>query len=261
MKKILCILLMLCVLMAGCSFSKENQKESEKAVKLLKGFANTSNTVNTVKNVNKDYIVPAVKLLDEYRAEEKKLLAARPKDDKVYEDLAKIAEGKYLPKLREYQKAVKDIPVMKMTSPYFYYAKRYCDLMVNRLDRVVQIAKEKDAKKLGGMKWYLGFMDRRHFVEVHYGYQREYSLFTRGKETYELNMANFGKLRKGQTYEQIMDIFKMPGEFMPNVRETRGKSIISHQVGIWQIDGRWVAVEFQNNRATWWRQYRIDGWM
>lgn len=236
MKKFsLCLLVLLVMIMAGCSFE---------------------NTKSSVKRIDKDLVGPAVTMLDEYRKVEKETLKAKP-GIVGYQELAKKAEAE-IPKLKEAQEKIKSQQVIKMTDGYLHYANLYIERIIARMETVVKAGKD-GAGKLKAHQAMMRLLDGRQLVEAKFGYERERKLLLENKESYQFTEAYFKRIKKGQTYEQIMGLFHMPGTFLPVIKETRNGKGVTHQPVIWQLNDSWVYVDFVNGRAETWKGPKLDG--
>lgn len=229
------LLLVLLVAMAGC---------------------NMENTVSRVKRVDTELVGPAVKVLEEFRRKEKETLKAKP-GLAGYQVMAKLAEAE-LPRLKEIQEKLKAEPVIKMTDSYLYFSRLYVDRIIVRLETVVKAGTD-GAAKLRNHQGMLRLLDGRLLAEAKLGYDRERNMLLDKRESYQLTSAYVKHLKKGQTYEQVMWLFRMPGTFMPVIREVRGGKTVTHQPVIWQHEERLVYVDFVNGKAESWKCQRPDG--
>lgn len=81
-------------------------------------------------------------------------------------------------------------------------------------------------------------------------YQNEYSLLVSNKGTYELTLANFNKIHKGDTYLKVANTFKMPGK-LKNSMESNHAFIGNRLLEVyeWENDGGYVKIMFENGKV------------
>lgn len=81
-------------------------------------------------------------------------------------------------------------------------------------------------------------------------YQNEYSLLVNNKSTYELTLANFKKIHKGDFYMRVANTFKMPGK-LKNSMESNTPLIGNRLLEVyeWENDGGYVKIMFENGKA------------
>ena len=81
-------------------------------------------------------------------------------------------------------------------------------------------------------------------------YENESSKIIFGKGTYELNLNNFKKIHKGDSYLRVASLFKMPGQ-LTNSNESN-TALIGHRKlehYYWEDNGALVRIMFENDKV------------
>lgn len=81
-------------------------------------------------------------------------------------------------------------------------------------------------------------------------YKNEYSLLVNNKSTYELTLANFKKIHKGDIYMKVANTFKMPGK-LSNSMESNSPLIGNRLLEVyeWNDGDAYVKIMFENGKA------------
>ena len=80
--------------------------------------------------------------------------------------------------------------------------------------------------------------------------RNEMSLATKGVSTYELTLANYRKIKKGDAYSKVVGIVSMPGQ-LTNSSESNnrliGRRVLEHYV--WKNGDAYMRIMFENGKA------------
>lgn len=88
-------------------------------------------------------------------------------------------------------------------------------------------------------------------------YDNEYSKITTGKGTYELTLANFQKIHKGDTYQKVAETFKMPGVLKSSSSSQLSYGLHTLNTWEWELNDSRVSIIFENNKAELIHQFNL----
>lgn len=226
MKKLTVLLLsLLCLFTVACG----GPSAKEEAERLHKDH------MLATKAMWNDDFVPKLKKIHNEIPEEKKDVEA-----------AKLAE-EYKPKL---EKAYKKIQAETVQEQNKHLSELIQMQDKNSLEFLNLLIVLKDKQNLKQQNWNQDFANvTMRLFNTKLEYDNEYSKITTGKGTYELTLANFQKIHKGDTYQQVAETFKMPGTLVRSNNAQISGEYYYEQDFEWRIDDAKVFVSFDRGKA------------
>lgn len=234
MKKLTVLLLsLLCLLTVACG----GPSAKEEAERLHKEH------MLATKAMWNDDFVPKLKKIHNEIPEEKKDVEA-----------AKLAE-EYKPKL---EKAYKKIQAEKVQEQNKHLSELIQMQDKNSLEFLNLLIVLKDKQNLKQQNWNQDFANlTMRFFNTKLEYDNEYSKITTGKGTYELTLANFQKIHKGDTYQQVAETFKMPGVLRSSNSTQLSYGPHTLDTWEWELNDSRVDIIFENNKANLIHQFNL----
>lgn len=253
--KIIIYLLVIASLCSGCSSLKIAGRFIENPVEKLRYDMLKGSTKSQVDKWQDDIALPGIDIYDNF-IEEYKVIQKSGKKDQI--EIAKNLQNRAnadAKKLHNLRKKLDNIESIKLNDEYLYYTRLMLERMAERLECIEKQAFLKESKEIIRYRdrgWYL---ERRLVWEARYGSENAASVILQGKSKHRFN--NAGAIKKGHSYESVMHILKMPGEWLPDINEKTGNKIVTHRQSVW-IDGEQVIyVDFIDGRASKWKFMRI----
>jgi hypothetical protein len=234
MKKIaVFIMLALCLLTVACG----GPSPKEEAERLHKEHALTTRAIWN------DNFVPKLKKIHKEIPDEKKDVEA-----------AKLAE-EYKPKLED---AYKKIQAEKVQEQNKHLSELIQMQDKNSLEFLNLLIVLKDKQNLKQQNWNQDFANvTMRLFNTKLEYDNEYSKITTGKGTYELTLANFQKIHKGDTYQQVAETFKMPGVLKGSSTSQLSYGPHTLDTWEWELNDSRVDIIFENNKANLIHQFNL----
>lgn len=234
MKKLTVLLLsLLCLFTVACG----GPSAKEEAERLHKDH------MLATKAMWNDDFVPKLKKIHNEIPEEKKDVEA-----------AKLAE-EYKPKL---EKAYKKIQAEKVQEQNKHLSELIQMQDKNSLEFLNLLIVLKDKQNLKQQNWNQDFANvTMRLFNTKLEYDNEYSKITTGKGTYELTLANFQKIHKGDTYQQVAETFKMPGVLRSSNSTQLSYGPHTLDTWEWELNDSRVDIIFENNKANLIHQFNL----
>lgn len=234
MKKLTVLLLsLLCLFTVACG----GPSAKEEAERLHKDH------MLATKAMWNDDFVPKLKKIHNEIPEEKKDVEA-----------AKLAE-EYKPKL---EKAYKKIQAEKVQEQNKHLSELIQMQDKNSLEFLNLLIVLKDKQNLKQQNWNQDFANvTMRLFNTKLEYDNEYSKITTGKGTYELTLANFQKIHKGDTYQQVAETFKMPGVLRSSNSTQLSYGPHTLDTWEWELNDSMVDIIFENNKANLIHQFNL----
>ena len=91
-----------------------------------------------------------------------------------------------------------------------------------------------------------------NFIDLSLAFDNEMSLVTKGKSTYELTLANYRKIHKGDAYAKVCRLVKMPGTLTNSMESSLpliGKRVLEHYV--WNLRFYYLMNQLQHLILKW----------
>ena len=89
-----------------------------------------------------------------------------------------------------------------------------------------------------------------NYIEEQMRLRNEMSLATKGTSTYELTLANYRKIKKGDAYSKVVSMVAMPGQ-LTNSSESNnrliGRRVLEHYV--WKNGDAYMRIMFENGKV------------
>lgn len=190
-----------------------------------------------------DDFVPKLKKIHNEIPEEKKDVEA-----------AKLAE-EYKPKL---EKAYKKIQAETVQEQNKHLSELIQMQDKNSLEFLNLLIVLKDKQNLKQQNWNQDFANvTMRLFNTKLEYDNEYSKITTGKGTYELTLANFQKIHKGDTYQQVAETFKMPGVLRSSNSTQLSYGPHTLDTWEWELNDSRVDIIFENNKANLIHQFNL----
>lgn len=233
MKKFVFLLVViLCCILTACATAPQKISAKDEAIKLDKEYCQQAEAIYNAMSDEHD------KIWKEYGS-------GRENDLKI----AAITEEKYKPQIDDLvnkfnsekieNRSVKDLISKKLKAEQdginvFVAAKKAKGMSESEYD---EFSKE--------VMFNLGQARNLDFE-----YKNEYSLLVNNKSTYELTLANFKKIHKGDIYLKVANTFKMPGK-LKNSMESNHAFIGNRLLEVyeWENDGGYVKIMFENGKV------------
>ncbi len=220
------LLLLICVLLTACG----GPTAKEEAQRLDKEYMQVSTTL-----FKEEYI----KKLDA-------ILANKPTSEQ--DALTVALSEEYKPKFIELQKKL-------MAEKPQSSNKKLFDLLLVQLKNQNNILEHfillKDKNTLNKNNYQAdGLVLGQAMLNTGLEYNNEYSMITTGKGTYDLTLANYQRVHKGDDYRTIAKLFKMPGTLTTS--NESNMALIGHRkldVYIWEQNNVMVKIMFENGKA------------
>lgn len=234
MKKIaVFMLLALCLLTVACG----GPSAKEEAERLHKDHTLATRVIWN------DNFVPKLQKIHKELPEEKKDTEA-----------AKLAE-EYKPKLEE---AYKKIQAEKVQDTNKHLSELIQQQDKNSLEFLNLLIMLKDKQNIKEQNWQQDFANvTMSLFNTKLEYNNEYSKLTTGKGTYELTLANFQKIHKGDTYQKVAETFKMPGVLKSSSSSQLSYGTHTLNTWEWQLNDSRVYIIFENNKAELIHQFNL----
>lgn len=234
MKKLTVLLLsLLCLFTVACG----GPSAKEEAERLHKDH------MLATKAIWNDDFIPKLKKIHKEIPEEKKDVEA-----------AKLAE-EYKPKLED---AYKKIQAEKVQEQNKHLSKLIQMQDKNSLEFLNLLIVLKDKQNLKQQNWNQDFANvTMRLFNTKLEYNNEYSKITTGKGTYELTLANFQKIHKGDTYQQVAETFKMPGVLRSSNSTQLSYGPHTLDTWEWELNDSRVDIIFENNKANLIHQFNL----
>nr|DAL03305.1 MAG TPA: protein binding protein [Caudoviricetes sp.] len=234
MKKLTVLLLsLLCLFTVACG----GPSAKEEAERLHKDH------MLATKAMWNDDFVPKLKKIHNEIPEEKKDVEA-----------AKLAE-EYKPKL---EKAYKKIQAETVQEQNKHLSELIQMQDKNSLEFLNLLIVLKDKQNLKQQNWNQDFANvTMRLFNTKLEYDNEYSKITTGKGTYELTLANFQKIHKGDTYQQVAETFKMPGVLRSSNSTQLSYGPHTLDTWEWELNDSRVDIIFENNKANLIHQFNL----
>lgn len=227
------MLLALCLLTVACG----GPSAKEEAERLHKDHALATRVIWN------DSFVPKLK----------KIYKELPEDKKDAE-AAKLAE-EYKPKLED---AYKKIQAEKVQDKNKHLAELIQQQDKNSLEFLNLLIMLKDKQNLKEQNWQQDFANvTMSLFNTKLEYDNEYSKITTGKGTYELTLANFQKIHKGDTYQKVAETFKMPGVLKSSSSSQLSYGLHTLNTWEWELNDSRVSIIFENNKAELIHQFNL----
>ena len=199
-------------------------------------------------SIDKEYYQPTKKIYSDY---EKTLAELREKYNDAEEldvEFAQIIDSKYIP---EISKLKEKLQSEKLSSDLENQKLSMLTLIDSFNDLFKHMALLKDKTKIN----HDNFMTDLEFIYTNIfdnklKYENESSKIIFGKGTYELNLNNFKKIHKGDSYLRVASLFKMPGQ-LTNSNESN-TALIGHRKlehYYWEDNGALVRIMFENDKV------------
>lgn len=190
---------------------------------------------------------------DDFVPKLKKILNEIPEEKKDVE-AAKLAE-EYKPKL---EKAYKKIQAEKVQEQNKHLSELIQMQDKNSLEFLNLLIVLKDKQNLKQQNWNQDFANvTMRLFNTKLEYDNEYSKITTGKGTYELTLANFQKIHKGDTYQQVAETFKMPGVLRSSNSTQLSYGPHTLDTWEWELNDSMVDIIFENNKANLIHQFNL----
>lgn len=234
MKKLTVLLLsLLCLFTVACG----GPSAKEEAERLHKDH------MLATKAIWNDDFIPKLKKIHKEIPEEKKDVEA-----------AKLAE-EYKPKLED---AYKKIQAEKVQEQNKHLSELIQMQDKNSLEFLNLLIVLKDKQNLKQQNWNQDFANvTMRLFNTKLEYNNEYSKITTGKGTYELTLANFQKIHKGDTYQQVAETFKMPGVLRSSNSTQLSYGPHTLDTWEWELNDSRVDIIFENNKANLIHQFNL----
>lgn len=234
MKKLTVLLLsLLCLFTVACG----GPSAKEEAERLHKDH------MLATKAIWNDDFIPKLKKIHKEIPEEKKDVEA-----------AKLAE-EYKPKLED---AYKKIQAEKVQEQNKHLSELIQMQNKNSLEFLNLLIVLKDKQNLKQQNWNQDFANvTMRLFNTKLEYNNEYSKITTGKGTYELTLANFQKIHKGDTYQQVAETFKMPGVLRSSNSTQLSYGPHTLDTWEWELNDSRVDIIFENNKANLIHQFNL----
>ena len=167
---------------------------------------------------------------------------------KNYIEFAQIIDSKYIPKISKLKEKLQS---EKLSSDLENQKQSLLTLIDSFNDLFKHMALLKDKTKIN----HENFMTDLEFIYTNIfdnklKYENESSKIIFGKGTYELNLNNFKKIHKGDSYLKVASLFKMPGQ-LTNSNESN-TALIGHRKlehYYWEDNGALVRIMFENDKV------------
>lgn len=227
------MLLALCLLTVACG----GPSAKEEAERLHKDHALATRVIWN------DNFVPKLKKIHKELPEDKKDAEA-----------AKLAE-EYKPKLED---AYKKIQAEKVQDKNKHLAELIQQQDKNSLEFLNLLIMLNDKQNLKEQNWQQDFANvTMSLFNTKLEYDNEYSKITTGKGTYELTLANFQKIHKGDTYQKVAETFKMPGVLKSSSSSQLSYGLHTLNTWEWELNDSRVSIIFENNKAELIHQFNL----
>lgn len=227
MKKFTLILLsLLCLCIAGCAPSAKEEAE----------------------RLHNDYMLSTrATWNDEFIPKLQKITNTKKNGDEQDKEIAALAE-QYKPKMLEFDKKLQGEKVQKSNEHLLELDKQQIKNSIHFLDTLILI---KDKSNLNEQEWKKDFrLATLALLNTRLEYNNEYSKITTGKGTYELTLANYQKIHQGDTYEQVANLFKMPGKLETSSNLQAVNEQYWSESYIWEIGDARVYIIFHQGKAS-----------
>lgn len=198
--------------------------------------------------IDKEYYQSTKKIYSDY---EKTLAELREKYNDAEEldvEFAQIIDSKYI---SEISKLKEKLQSENLSSDLENQKLSLLTLIDSFNDLFKHMALLKDKTKIN----HENFMTDLEFIYTNIfdnklKYENESSKIIFGKGTYELNLNNFKKIHKGDSYLRVASLFKMPGQ-LTNSNESN-TALIGHRKlehYYWEDNGALVRIMFENDKV------------
>ena len=198
--------------------------------------------------IDKEYYQSTKKIYSDY---EKTLAELREKYNDAEEldvEFAQIIDSKYIP---EISKLKEKLQSENLSSDLENQKLSLLTLIDSFNDLFKHMALLKDKTKIN----HENFMTDQEFIYTNIldnklKYENESSKIIFGEGTYELNLNNFKKIHKGDSYLRVASLFKMPGQ-LTNSNESN-TALIGHRKlehYYWEDNGALVRIMFENDKV------------
>lgn len=175
-------------------------------------------------------------------------------EDKKDAEAAKLAE-EYKPKLED---AYKKIQAEKVQDKNKHLAELIQQQDKNSLEFLNLLIMLNDKQNLKEQNWQQDFANvTMSLFNTKLEYDNEYSKITTGKGTYELTLANFQKIHKGDTYQKVAETFKMPGVLKSSSSSQLSYGLHTLNTWEWELNDSRVSIIFENNKAELIHQFNL----
>lgn len=186
-----------------------------------------------------------------------------PKLQKIYKELpeeqkdtaaAKLAE-EYKPKLEEAYKKVQAEKVQDKNKHLLELIQQRDKNLLEFSSLLIALKNKQAIKEDNWKQDYANVLIKLFNIKLEY--DNEYSKATTGKGTYELTLANFQKIHKGDTYQQVAETFKMPGVLTSSSSSHLSYGLHTLDTWEWALNDSRVEIIFENNKAELIHQFNL----
>lgn len=186
-----------------------------------------------------------------------------PKLQKIYKELPEEKKDTEAAKLaEEYKQKIEDV-YKKIQAEKVQEKNKHLQKLIqqqdkNSLDFLNLLIMLKDKQNLKEQNWKQDFANiTLRMFNTKLECDNEYSKITTGKGTYELTLANFQKIHKGDSYSQVAEIFKMPGVLQSSSSSQLSYGIHTLDTWEWALNDSRVEIIFENNKAELIHQFNL----
>lgn len=243
------------LIVAGCSGEKsaDGRKEFSNPIPKIMEELTKGQVIKQIKGYEKDIAKPALKIYDDYLNEYRKLQKAGEKNQEVMRKKLQPQAKAGAAKLRELKAKLDNVEANRITDAYLYYLRLFLDRAAERLECAEKQATATDAKQATNFRNHGWHLEGRLVWEARYGYMLAAGDLLDDPLKFNINQWAVSRIKKGQTYETVMHIFRMPGEWLTTIKVPNGKKVEQHQQAVWMRGDQMVYVEFINGRVNSWK--------
>ena len=241
---------------AGCSDNNEKVKPNSYA-RIPKLFVEMSKgrVESYFKSIDKEIMQETIKLYEDYLAEYRDLIKKGGKSqENIRQQLVPKAKDT-VNKLKNFQEKLKSEEPIVMTDDYLVYGRQYLNRAIERLELDIKQVEENDQKKIMQYRRRVYYLEGRLVPEAKYGYLNAARMLFKHEKNTNININGFRAIKKGHSYESIMHIMRMPGNWLSTIKVPEGEKMVHHQQAIWSDGREFIYVEFVNGRANSWKYY------
>ena len=241
---------------AGCSDNNEKVKSNSYA-RIPKLFADMrkGSVESHFKSIDKEIMQESIRLYEDYLAEYRDLIKKGGKSqENIRQQLVPKAKDT-VNKLKNFQEKLKSEEPIVMTDDYLVYGRQYLNRAIERLELDIKQVEENDQKKIMQYRRRVYYLEGRLVPEAKYGYLNAARMLFKHEKNTNININGFRAIKKGHSYESIMHIMRMPGNWLSTIKVPEGEKMVHHQQAIWSDGREFIYVEFVNGRANSWKYY------